>query len=81
MMMNVICMVNGIRLQKPEPKFSATASGGAPMSSAAIATTATAKTANAKASGNQRSDQAQQCWAILDNMGPSFTCVLIKPLL
>ena len=34
MMMNAICMVKGITLQKPEPKFSAMDSGGAPMQSA-----------------------------------------------
>ena len=76
MMMKVICIVNGIKPQKPDPKFSATDSGGAPMQTAPMDTTATAMTATANASGNQRSDQAQQYWAILDNIRPSFTRVL-----
>ena len=59
-MMKVICIVKGIRLQNPDPKFSAMDRGAAPMQSAAAATIATASMAKAKASGNQRSDHAQQ---------------------
>jgi hypothetical protein len=68
MMMNAICIVNGITLQKPEPKLSAMARGGAPMQSAPNDTMATASTAKAKASGNQRSDQAQQRSAVRDKI-------------
>ena len=71
MMMNAICMVKGITLQKPEPKLSAMARGGAPMQSAPRETMATASTAKAKASGNQRSDQAQQRRAVRDKIDPS----------
>src|ERR1700722_10870905 len=73
MMMKVICIVKGITPQKPDPKFCATSRGATPMLNAAIATTATANRANAKASGNQRSDHAQQPDAILDSNEPSFS--------
>src|ERR1700722_7953235 len=68
MMMKAICMVKGITLQNPEPKLSAMDSGGAPMQNAPRDTTATASMAKAKASGNQRSDQAQQHWAARDRI-------------
>jgi hypothetical protein len=70
MMMNVICIVKGITLQKPEPKLSAMDRGAAPIQSAPRATMATASTAKAKASGNQRSDQAQQRRAVRDKIDP-----------
>ena len=41
-----ICMVKGIRLQKPPPKASAVALGVAPASIAAMATRITPSTAN-----------------------------------
>ena len=59
MMMKLICIVNGIRLQKPSPNAAAVAAGDAPSASAAAATTTTASAANTYASGIQRSDQAQ----------------------
>src|ERR1019366_9833175 len=77
MMMKVICMVKGIKLQNPEPKLCATASGAAPMPTAPTATTATASTANAKASGNQRSAQAQQRSATADSSEPSLAELFI----
>ena len=40
MMMKLICIVNGIRPQKPEPKFCATTGGATPMLTAPIAATA-----------------------------------------
>jgi len=54
---NVICMVNGIRLQKPSPKARLIAIGVAPLVSAASETTTTAIATKMKASGNQRSAQ------------------------
>src|SRR5450759_1298386 len=77
MMMKLICMVKGIKLQNPDPKLCATASGAAPTLTAPTATTATASTANAKASGNQRSDQAQQRSATADSSEPSLAELLI----
>lgn len=52
-----ICMVNGIRLQKPSPKAFAVAVGPAPMASAARLTMRMARAANTQESGNQRSAQ------------------------
>src|ERR1700761_197591 len=74
MMMNAICMVNGITLQNPDPKVSAMDCAGAPIQSAPRDTMATASMANAKASGNQRSDQAQQRSAERDKIDRSDSC-------
>src|SRR6476661_8327068 len=52
-----ICMVKVMRLQKPSPNDVATATGDAPLSRAAAATTATARATKTYASGNQRSAQ------------------------
>ena len=68
MMMKLICIVNGIRLQNPSPKLCAMVSGATPIPSAATVTAATAAIAKAKASGNQRSDHAQQRSATVDNL-------------
>src|SRR5215510_13794283 len=59
-----ICMVNVIRLQKPLPKATLTATGDAPLIRAASATTTTAMATKIKASGNQRSAQAVKPIAI-----------------
>jgi len=59
-----ICMVKVIRLQKPLPKATLTASGEAPFISAASATTTTAIATKIKASGNQRSAHAVKPIAI-----------------
>ena len=55
---NTICIVNGIRLQKPSPNAPAVSSAGAPLPNAATATSTTPSAANANASGNQRSAHA-----------------------
>ena len=55
---NAICIVKVIRLQKPPPNASLTASGEAPLASAAAATTTTAIATKMKASGNHFSAQA-----------------------
>jgi hypothetical protein len=59
-MMKLICIVKGMTLQNPAPKACAESTGATPMNVAATVTPTTARRANAKASGNQRSDQAQQ---------------------
>lgn len=71
---NTICMVKGMRLQKPSPKLLATASGAAPAVIAASATAPTASVATMKASGNQRSDQSQQACA--KRASPGSVCLL-----
>jgi len=53
-----ICMVKVIKLQKPLPNATLTATGEAPLISAASATTTTAMATKIKASGNQRSAHA-----------------------
>src|SRR5260370_25011181 len=53
-----ICMAKLIKLQKPLPNATLTATGEAPLISAAIATTTTAMATKIKASGNQRSTHA-----------------------
>ncbi|MNE62323.1 hypothetical protein D3C80_1575960 [compost metagenome] len=58
-----ICMVKGIRLQKPSPNAVAVAVGAAPMAMAANETIATASAAKTQESGNQRSAQLEQCKA------------------
>ena len=59
-----ICMVKVIRLQNPLPNATLTATGEAPLISAAAATTTTAMATKIKASGNQRSAQAVKLIAI-----------------
>src|SRR3972149_6021075 len=55
-----ICMVKGIRLQKPSPKALAVACGVEPKPIAASATMTTPSTANTYASGNHFSAQAAE---------------------
>ena len=58
MVTKTICMVKGIRLQKPSPKLLVTAWTGAPLMRAAPATMTTAMATNTKASGNHFSAQS-----------------------
>jgi hypothetical protein len=55
-----ICMVKGIRLQKPSPKALAVSVGAPPLMMAARLTTPSASAANTQESGNQRSENAAQ---------------------
>jgi hypothetical protein len=67
-----ICMVKVIRLQKPLPKATLTATGEAPFAMAATATTTTAIATKTKASGNQRSAHAVNPIAIRANAPSRF---------
>lgn len=67
-----ICMVKVIRLQKPLPKATLTATGEAPFARAATATTTTAMATKMKASGNQRSAHAVKPIAIRTNAPSCF---------
>src|SRR6267154_4321000 len=77
MMMKLICMVNGIKLQNPSPNAPATAGGDAPLSIAAMATITTASAANENASGNQRSDQAHDRSAMRDSKVVELACAVM----
>jgi hypothetical protein len=55
---NAICIVNGMRLQKPRPNCFETAIGPAPLTIAPTATMTTATATKMKESGNHRSAQA-----------------------
>jgi hypothetical protein len=68
-----ICIVKVIKLQKPLPKATLTATGEAPLINAAAATTTTAIATKIKASGNQRSAQAVKPIAIRTSTPSRFT--------
>src|SRR5579872_6435664 len=57
-MIITICIVNGIKLQKPSPKNFTSSAMELPAASPAMKTTITASSANTNASGNHRSDQS-----------------------
>ena len=58
MMMIAICIVNGMRLQKPSPKYLTRSRMAMPMSNPATKTTIRPASAKTKASGNHRCDQS-----------------------
>src|SRR5207253_10894280 len=75
-MISAICMVNGIKSQKPLPNWNITIPGGAPRARAPTATTTTAAIAKISASGNQRSLQsasASATFASIPSSGTSLT--------
>src|SRR5450755_1669450 len=78
---NAICMVNGIRLQKPSPNATAVSCGEAPMASAASATMTTPSAAKIYASGNQRSAHAESRRAARTSHDPCgrITVLMLSP--
>src|ERR1700750_2007349 len=87
-----ICMVKVIRLQNPLPNATLTATGEAPLSSAASATTTTAMATKIKASGNHfsahavkpiamRTSAPSRCVAEAEDVTASVVATMILPLL
>ena len=58
MMINAICMVSGIKLQKPSPKYFTRSRDAEPVARPATKTIATPISAKMNASGNHRCDQS-----------------------